>query len=578
MATFTFDNEFIKCGYFAGNSIQPSAQERIDKSVYYAPLIRSSDASMNESYFIEDFAEILNPNISFTFETLLGNVAILPMTEAYYYNIAALRRNNEYGASGMDIYKYKTIMTATCFILDSESRYNNAGGVADGDYSKVTLLYIILNDSICIPCQYYIEQKILYILYPANGVPLYNDLIIRNSDDIENPYNPGGTSKPDGGDGVFGSGEVSEDIKPMLPNGSAESDSSNSGLFTRYAMTASMLRTLGAALYTDDLLAKLGKEIMSYLYNSPAEAIISLMSYPFSISSIMGTSSVSIKFGSLELPVSGNRLNSTFAQIDWGTISLSPYWGNFLDYAPHTKIDLYLPWCTGSVQIDPHECYPGTISVVTNIELSKGTCIHNVFGNKGALIGSYSGVAGSQLPITAIDSAGKMLTLVTSAVALGVTAGTAAVGGAKALAAGEKTANMVRSAGGTAREAFGARNRAEDRVLNAYSSRVKAAGRVALASSIASFKTPQQVVRNGSFSGNGAGLGMQFPYIIISRPEQSVPEQYGRYFGYPSNIYVSSLSKVSGYTEVGSIHLDGIPCTDNERNEIEALLKGGVII
>ena len=151
-------------------------------------------------------------------------------------------------------------------------------------------------------------------------------------------YEPGGVSKPDGGGGSYGNDENSEDITDLLPNGSAESDSSNSGLFTRYAMTSSLLRELGDELYADGLLDKLGKEIMSFLYNSPAEALISLVSYPFSISSIMGTSSTGIKFGSLVLPVLGNRLNGTFAQIDWGSITLKPYWGNFLDYAPHTKI------------------------------------------------------------------------------------------------------------------------------------------------------------------------------------------------------------------------------------------------
>lgn len=58
---------------------------------------------------------------------------------------------------------------------------------------------------------------------------------------------------------------------------------------------------------------------------------------------------------------------------------------------------------------------------------------------------------------------------------------------------------------------------------------------------------------------------------------QSVPSQYGSHVGYPSNIY-ENLGRLRGYTEVGAVHLEGINCTEHEREEIMSLLQGGVIL
>lgn len=399
------------------------------------------------------------------------------------------------------------------------------------------------------------------------------------------PYGPGGFSKPEGGDGSFSDGD-SEDIRGDIPNGSKESNSSSTGLFTRYAMSSSDLYVVGAALYTENILASIGKEIMSFLWNSPSDALISLISYPFDVSSLISTTSTSVKFGSLNLEaVTGARLNGTFAQIDWGSIQLEEFWGNFLDYAPHTKIELYLPWCTGFVSIDPHECLPGSISVVTNIEISKGTCVHNVFGNKGALIGTYSGTCGSQLPMTAIDTSGKALALVTAA-AGAIVAGAAAGG---ATSAGIAAANSPQA---ISRPYFDALSRGLDQTsarLTAQRTAISAAeapyravqqraSQASLVSAAAAIRTPASIQRNGSFSGNGAGMGIQYPFIIISRPEQNVPENYGRFYGYPSNVY-TSLGSIRGYTEVGSVHVNGLSgATLEEIEEIENLLHGGVIL
>lgn len=433
-------------------------------------------------------------------------------------------------------------------------------------------------------------------LHPE-GDPVRVTKIVTVIDPWDRVYDEGGTSSGGIGGGgshtgpggsISGGGASSYNTRGDLPIGSAEADSSNTGLFTRYALSATGLHGIARALYADTILQNIGKEVMSFLWNSPSEGLVSLVSYPFNITSLpdVASSSVtSMKFGSLELPVAATKLGSTFTQIEWGTITLNEYWGNFLDYAPHTKIDLYLPWCTGSVSIDPHECLPGSLEVVTNLELAKGTCCHSIFGNKGALIGTYYGTCGSVLPLTAIDTSGKALALVTAAAgamsAIG-NAGAATSAGIAAANSPETTARAHSLELSRGLDPLSARTMAQREAIQAaeapYNAARNRAIKVAVPSAIAAFRTPANIVRNGSFVANGPGMAMQYPFIILSRPEQNVPANYAGHYGYPSNVLVR-LGSTSGYTEVAAIHLDGISgATMNEIEEIDSLLKGGVIL
>ena len=396
-------------------------------------------------------------------------------------------------------------------------------------------------------------------------------------------YSPGGSTGAGGGStgggGAFGKNEVSDKID--VPSGSVAGNASSSGMFTRYLVNSSYLDILGDWLWTDDLGLQIAKTVISAIYGNPAESVISLMSYPFNINSLNGvtTRRQNLFWGSHDSGLSFIALTSQSASVDWGTITLEEYWGNFLDYEPHTKIELYLPWGTGFVSIDPNMCLPGTLRVVTNIDFSKGSCVHNVIGNNGVCIGTYAGQCSQQIPILSNDYASKVAGIVVSATALAVAAtsggGAISAGRAAEIEYGRTHSLPFGDAKGTAEylrglDAAGASGRAP------YQATQKTAAKLAAGSSIAALKRTGIISRNGSFTDGSAALGVQYPYIILSRPSQSVPEQYGSHYGYPSNIY-TSLGNIRGYTEAGEIHLDGIPGTDAEIAELDAILKGGVI-
>ena len=65
--------------------------------------------------------------------------------------------------------------------------------------------------------------------------------------------------------------------------------------------------------------------------------------------------------------------------------------------------------------------------------------------------------------------------------------------------------------------------------------------------------------------------------MYITRPRQNVPADYGKIKGYPSNI-TTQLKNLNGYTVIDEIHLENMSATDDEIEEIETLLKQGVII
>lgn len=400
------------------------------------------------------------------------------------------------------------------------------------------------------------------------------------------PYNPGGTSGPSGGGGTFGKDEISDSID--FPIGSVDPNTSNAGLFTKYVMTAAQMSQLGEYFWSTDFVDSVERELITKMYGNPSDTIISIMALPvdprdFGIASGSGH----IFFGSVDSGIPSNGiLSNTAVNINWGSIQVDEYYGSFLDYAPHTKIELYLPWSTGFVSIDPNDVVGGSISVSSNLEFDKGTCTHIVSGKNG-VIGTYDGVFGKQIPISALDTGGKYLTAIMGAVGATI-AGTIAVGGA-ALAGAATATTAANAAAGTgiatmSQSSYAMGAAAQKALIAAAPTTAEYMGIYAgqalpvfAGTSLAAFRTPSHVMRNGNFTGNTAGMNVQYPFIRVSRPTQSVPANYGNYVGYPSNIY-STLGNLRGYTEVAAIHLEGFSATVDEKNEISELLKGGVIL
>lgn len=451
----------------------------------------------------------------------------------------------------------------------------------DGDYTKcrIKMPYIsdgVVPDDFEVPVQYGGIVRTFKVVFYGHG----------------DAYTPGGSigggsgipSGSGGGGGTFPS-SPGPSLVDKIPSGQTGNDIAKSGMFTMYLMNQQYMDLMGDIFWEDNL----GIAVLKEIFGNPIDSVISTTSYPFNLVNLASSANQNLFFGPWNTGLPFIALTKSSFQIDWGTIEIPFAWGNFLDYSPYTKMELFLPWGPGYVTIDPNDVSPysntpgnfnvstfssGSIQVKTNIELGKGTCVHNVIGNNGRVIGSYSGIVGKQVPLTALDTGGKALTTIGAVAGLvgGAAVGSLAAKGA--LDTGRMTAKPVQDP----MRPFESSSYWD---IGAISGRSTAQSMVSTGANLASraiSSTPITFPRAGTFSDGSSAMTVQEPFLIISRPVQSVPTQYGHYNGYPSNIHVANLNAVSGYTELAEIHLDNVTATADELQELDAILKGGILL
>ena len=242
------------------------------------------------------------------------------------------------------------------------------------------------------------------------------------------------------------------------------------------------------------------------------------------------------------------KLTSQYFTVDCGSLSFDTVCGDtFLDYAPYSKFSIYLPYI-GTRTVDANDFVGHTISVKYKGDALTGNCVALILKDSSVMY-QFAGSLSSNCPLSSNDWTQTIISAVQMA-ATGISM--AATGGASAPLAGAVGAGEASSLSSLA--------------LNSASN---ITGNVSQLS--------PQVMKSGAVSGASGLLGVQVPYIIREAVNYQDTTEFNTLGGYPSNIY-SLLSDLTGYTEVQSIHLTGMTCTQAEMDEIETLLKQGVII
>lgn len=304
----------------------------------------------------------------------------------------------------------------------------------------------------------------------------------------------------------------------ILPTGSANA------LYKIYNPTQAEINSFGAWLWSSNFVDQLLK-----VFNNPMESIIGL--HKVYASPIIGGRS-NIKVGYLDSGVNSNFVSNQYTKIDCGTVNLQEYFGNVFDYSPYTNIELYLP-CIGFVQLDVGNVMRSSINITYTVDVLTGACIAEVNVKRdgsGGVLYSYSGNCASQYPL----SSGSYMGIVSSVIGVaGSIVGTVASGGSLAPLALGATSGL----------------------LNA--------------------KT--HVQHSGSLSGNSGVMGGKIPYLIITRPQTNMAENYQHLQGIPSNTY-TQLSACHGFVKVKNVNVQNIIAESGELEEIKTLLLDGVII
>lgn len=334
----------------------------------------------------------------------------------------------------------------------------------------------------------------------------------------EDPYAGGEYSTPSDGTGDFNRPGEDVDI-PALPS----FDASDAGFVTLYTPTLTQLNNLANYLWSNDIASVIQK-----MFANPMDAVIGLAILPGPVPYV-GARAVTV--GNVNTGVSMNLVSSQFYTVDCGSLTISNYSGSYLDYNPHTKIEIYLPYI-GMRSLNADDVMGKSVNVVYHVDALSGACVAYIKVG-GTVLYTFLGQCACSVPISGGDYTQVINGVLNIAGAIGTTIAT---GGASAPFAISSIASTALNGG---------------------------------------LKTSCE--KSGAISGTGGLLSIQRPYLIITTPRQCLPLDQNKYIGYPSFI-TENLSDLTGYTEVYQIHLENVPATGEELTEIENLLKGGVIL
>lgn len=351
---------------------------------------------------------------------------------------------------------------------------------------------------------------------------LIDDLKEHGDGTIITPIQPSeDISKPDGGDDNNPVYDNTSDPVPF-PGLPTSGDAISTGFIRVYQPTSGQLQALASELWSDDFINTIKK-----IQNDPMEAIISLHSIPFNIAGGTSICRVGNYTSNVSMPVVAGQ----FAKRNLGSIYIPEHWASALDYAPYVNIDIYLPYVgVRSIQVD--DVIGKNLTVEYNVDVISGATVASIMCGNSVLY-TYNTSLISSHPISQSSFAPLFQSI---------------VGATASILSGYGMAGAPGAAGAA----------------------IGSAVNVALSKQ-------HSISRGGSIGGNSGCLGGFTPYLIIHRPIQSLASGFGHFKGYPSNIS-GTIGSVIGYTEVESVHLNGITCTDNEKAEIEALLYNGVLV
>ena len=343
------------------------------------------------------------------------------------------------------------------------------------------------------------------------------------------PYSGGGESGPETGDPTFDF--TSEDIPvPSIPSIGAF----NTGFINMYKPTASDLRDLAQYLWSGSF----DPENFKKLIANPMDAILGLHIVP-ATESHPTSSSATLYVGNIDTELSMQRLTEQYYELDCGTINIEPKWGAYLDYAPYSKLTLYLPYI-GFVPISPDDCMGGSISVKYHVDVLSGACCVYVYctsnrGKDSHVLYSYTGACACDCPVTEGQYTNAVLGILNIAGSV----------------AGVITGALAGNAGGIT-------------------------GGIESAANAALSMVKPDISRSGSFGGSAGLMGIQYPYLVLTVPRMCTPGDQQKQEGYPSFV-TKTMGQLVGYNQVRVKRLEGMSCTANETEEILTLLEGGAI-
>lgn len=310
---------------------------------------------------------------------------------------------------------------------------------------------------------------------------------------------------------------VSEPVSPSVPDiyGNYDNSSDNielpaiedinimssiaSDLVKAYQIDLANLNQLTSFLWSDGFINTIIK-----LQNNPIENIQKLYYLPYDVEV---SASETVKIGNADSNIQGNRIVKQFQEIDFGNIDITEYYGNTLDY--NTELSIYLPFI-GEKTLNIYDIMGGSLNLKYRVDILTGNCIailsivrkqNDVTLN--SVLYTYIGDMSNSVPLTSTQNNffKQILGNLTNPTALITNSG------------------------------------------------------VQFALAGASGVNATTYTHSGNIGGNNGFMSVLTPYLIIRRPVNVKPADYGRTFGYPA--YTSdTLANQTGYCRFRECYFD----------------------
>lgn len=304
----------------------------------------------------------------------------------------------------------------------------------------------------------------------------------------------------------------------------------DTGFIHAYTMNSATAMALSSYMLTDNFITNVKK-----LMANPIDYLMSVMFLPVTPPNTTDT----IYIGGLNTNITAGAVSSQYGILECGKITVPKRWNGFADFST-TKISIYLPFI-GMRQMAAEEVMGSSLELKYYVDYLSGACIAMVRVNQtvdsatkrkmNSVVYHYNGMMGMNCPVTATNYGQKLQSVLSGAVS--TTAGVA-------------SGNIAGTVSGAISMIGGAMMR-------------------------------PTIDRTGAIAGDAGMMGSYQPYLLIEYPAQALPGQYKNQKGFSSFIS-GTVSSFSGYLEVDTIKLNGVNCTQAEREEILTLMESGVFV
>lgn len=388
-------------------------------------------------------------------------------------------------------------------------------------------------------------------------------------DETEDPNEEPGEGEDgegEGGESGEGGGEGEHDRRqdPIPYPEDPPISGASAGFITMYEMTEANMQSFANELFDFDWW-----QAVKNFFADPMDFICGVMIVPFAPKTSGHACPVfhqASPLPDIKMSHYWPVIQDQYQDIDCGSLTIPKYYDSAFDYNPYTSVRIFLPYI-GYKDLDPDEVMGNTIQVKYKVDCMTGDCVAFIMRTAVSMpsmtpqtqvIAQFSGNMGVRVAFgrQSFDSAIQASVQLMTGLAGGIIRGASGIASAMIGQGGTPGANT------------------ETQVM---ASVAEGAGNVAAAMpNVEQMKS--QVMKSGIMGANAGFMSVQKPFIIRTIPRQSRPDNYKLMHGYPSNITGPIGARgFRGYMEVDTIQLDGITAMEQEKAEMAALLKGGVL-